>query len=158
MLPFDPHSLSLVVRWVHVASMALLLGGAILLWGLGVKARALPPAEQNRLLLFVAERYELFFWAAIGLLVITGVGNLGALGMALPYSGTTWGGRFVLKLALILSFVPLSLVRTLLIVRLAAAEPADDAVLATPLRNVYALTTLYAVTILFMAVSLAHGG
>ena len=56
MLPFDPHSLSLVVRWVHVASMALLLGGAILLWSLGFKARALPPAEQNRLLLFVAER------------------------------------------------------------------------------------------------------
>lgn len=182
---FDPHALSLLVRWVHVASMALLLGGAVLLWGLSLRAGSLPAAEQDRLLLFVAGRYETFFWAALGLIVITGIGNLGALGLALPAANTAWGGKFVVKLALVLLFVPLSLVRTLLIVRLdAPVRPAPamalpstglmpdaapmhvqdgiDSAPASPqvrvLRYVYGGTSLYAVGILLAAVLLAHGG
>ena len=153
---FDPHALSLLVRWVHVASMAFLLGGALLLCGLSLRGGALPAAERARLLVFVAGRYEFYFWLALGLIVITGIGNLGALGLALPGPGTVWGARFVVKLALVLLFVPLSLVRTLLIAGLDSPHRAFDP--AGMLRNIYGGTAAYAIAILFMAVSLAHGG
>src|SRR3979411_3458407 len=74
------HALSLFVRWAHVAGMAAILGGALLVWVLGTRrARA-----NAGVVVGVADRYEWIFWAAIGLQVMTGVGNLGAFGDALP--------------------------------------------------------------------------
>ena len=68
------HALSLFVRWAHVAGMAAILGGALLVWWLGVRR------DRAEVVVGVAERYEWIFWAAIGLQVMTGVGNLGAFG------------------------------------------------------------------------------
>src|SRR6266852_7202901 len=125
MITFDHHLLSFLIRWVHVAAMALLLSGAILLWGLSAKFKGLERSEQNWLLLFVAERYEFLFWIAMGLIVMTGVGNLGAFGGDLPTSQTAWGQKFIIKLAFVLVFILLSLVRTLLVARLSMARDAD---------------------------------
>jgi hypothetical protein len=157
MIPFDAHFLSFVIRWVHVVAMALLLGGAGLMWGLSIQTRTPPQSEPQHALLIVAEFYELIFWLAIGLLVMTGVGNLGAFGEALPGPNTTWGQKLTIKLLVVLVFVLLSLIRTLLIVRVSAI---GSDTLTMPLSSVclrlYASTTLFATVILFVAVALAH--
>ena len=158
MIPFDAHFLSFVIRWIHVVAMALLLGGAGLMWGLSVQTKTLSPSEPQHTLLLAAERYELIFWLAIGLLVMTGVGNLGAFGGALPSPNTTWGQKLTIKLSLVLIFILLSLIRTLLIARIGAVG--SDA-LTMPLSRIclrlYASTTLFTATILVAAVALAHG-
>lgn len=147
------------MRWIHVASMALLLGGASLLWGLAVKANPSSQPIANQFLLFAAERYELLFWTAIGLIVISGIGNLGALGLNLPNANTLWGGRLALKLVVVLLFILLSLLRTLLIARLdAGTQSAFKFSAVTVLRNLYAGTVFYVIGILFLAILLAHRG
>jgi hypothetical protein len=70
----------LFVRWIHVLAMAVALGGAVLAWGVSRVA-------DTETTLAVATTYEFAFWAALGALVMTGVGNLGALA---PAAG---GGR-----------------------------------------------------------------
>ncbi len=155
MSAFEHQFLSLLIRWVHVAAMALMLGGAILLWRLSVQSKRLEQTEHNRLVLFAAERYELLFWLAIGLIVMTGVGNLGAFGSALPERNTEWGQKFVIKLGLVLVFILLSLVRTLLVARLGVTSNVVS--LSGIFQSLYAGTTLFAITILFLAVALAHG-
>lgn len=153
------HALSgLLIRWAHLAAFALLLGGAILLWGLSRTSRALEPAEHGRLMLLAAERYETLFWAAIGLIVATGAGNLGAFGGALPGRETVWGLRLTIKLAAVLTFLLLSLLRTLLIVRLnAAGESATSISVSRFLGTLYMGTVLFTISILFLAIVLAHG-
>ena len=148
----------LLIRWAHLAAFALLLGGAILLWGLSRTSRSLEPAEHGRLMLLAAERYETLFWAAIGLIVATGAGNLGAFGGALPGRETVWGLRLTIKLAAVLTFLLLSLLRTLLIVRLKAAGVGVAALpLAKFLQTLYVGTALLTISILGLAVWLAHG-
>jgi uncharacterized membrane protein len=150
--------LHLLVRYVHVAAMALMLGGALLLWGLSVRAPTAEPDAQRRLLRFGAQRYELLFWLALGVIVMTGVGNLGAFGAALPNVGTAWGTKFILKLGLVLLLVLLSLARMLFVARLGAAQPEGSPAAATLCRNLYGGTTMFVLAILFLAVALAHGG
>jgi len=158
MVNFDAHSLSFVIRWVHVFSMAFLLGGAALLWILFWSAQSSRQPENDRMLLVVAERYEWFFWLAIGLLVMSGVGNLGALGKALPKRQTAWGGTLIVKLSLVLILVVCSLLRTLLITHLKAT---GHWALSTSghkmLQGAYASTLLVVVVVLTLALSLAHG-
>jgi len=118
----DPHSLSWLVRLVPVAAMAVLLGGAVIVWAvvLQVKAPVLP--DQVRLLRAAATPYEWAFWGATGLLVSSGVGNLGAFGAGLPAVSTAWGQKLTIKLALVLLLLLWSLVRTLWVVRLEVAD------------------------------------
>ncbi|MEP7200882.1 MAG: hypothetical protein ABI874_13750 [Chloroflexota bacterium] len=153
---FDHQFVFFLIRWAHVTSMALMLGGALLLWGLSVKARGLAVADQNRMLLFVAERNELFFWIALGVIVMTGVGNLGAFGNALPTNQTAWGQKFAIKLGFVLVFILLSLVRTLLVARLGTAD-GEMGSLAGIFQSMYVGTSFFAITILFLAMALAHG-
>src|ERR1700694_3622577 len=93
------HALSLFVRWAHVAGMAAILGGALLVWWLGVRRHG----ADGRIVVDVAERYEWIFWAAIGLQVMTGVGNLGAFGEALPPPASGWGTKLIVKLVAVLA-------------------------------------------------------
>ena len=44
------------------------------------------------------QAYEYGFWAAIGLIVATGVGNLAHFGEGLPGPESDWGRQFTLKL------------------------------------------------------------
>jgi hypothetical protein len=130
----DFRLLPYLIRAVHVAAMALLLGGATLLWLASWRKRS-EEGEPASWLLFLAQRYELLFWGAIGLSVMTGVGNLGALVL-----------------------IVLSLVRTTLIARLSAE---DDSASAVALKRIvppmYLVTTLLLLAITLIAVSLAHG-
>lgn len=88
-------SLHLAIRTVHVLAMALLVGGAAGLWA----AARRTPDDLHAL----ATGYEWLFWAALGVLVLTGVGNLGALGA--PGPATRWGQVLLAKLALVTAFV-----------------------------------------------------
>lgn len=153
----DHHFLSLLIRWIHVASMGALLGGASLVWWLSVR----PPDENldghTRTLLFVARRFEWLFWSAIGLLVMTGVGNLGAFGASLPDPNTLWGERLTIKLGAVAVFILLSLQRTFLVTRLASAGASDASRIQAVVRHLYAVTALCVAGIAGLAVLLAHG-
>jgi len=138
-------SLHLAIRTLHVLGMALVLGGAV-----GVWAAVRGPVSDLRAL---AMTYEWVFWAALGVLVLTGVGNLGALGA--PGPETRWGAVFLVKLTLVIVLVAGSAVRTLALVRADQAVP--DGVLAAWSRRAYGLTTVTLLGIVVLAEVLAHG-
>lgn len=142
--------LHFIVRWVHVVSMAFVMGGALLLWSV--------PAQEEHTVLWAAERYERLFCAALGLLVVTGIGNLGVFGAGLPTTTTAWGTQLTLKLLAVLLFMLFSLLRTLLVAQLAGVHTeVDNTGSSTLIRRLYAGTTLFVIVILLLAVSLAHG-
>jgi putative copper export protein len=148
----DPHVLHLAIRWLHVAAMATAFGGAIMVSTLAARggvdfARALLPA---------ALRYEWIFWAAAGVLAMTGIGNLAAFGASLLGPATSWGTTLLLKLGSVLALVILSLPRTLAVARLGAATASPAASLVT-IRNLYGATTAAFAIILALAIWLAHG-
>jgi hypothetical protein len=154
----DAHLLSLAIRWVHVASMALALGGALLVCGLSVGDRP-DRLPLDQLLLGVAVRYEWLFWGALGLLVITGLGNIGYVAAAVPEPRPAWSHTLAVKLVAVLGLMAFSLVRTLVVVRLRTASPSSMS--APPsrglLQTLYATTALALASILGLAIWLAHG-
>lgn len=139
----DHTAVALVVRWLHVAAMAATFGGAILVTWLALR--------RDDHLLAIAVRYEQVFWAGIGVLVMTGVGNLGAFGLALPAPSTSWGANFTTKLLFVVALVALSLPRSLVVSRAARGGGSG------PLRALYGATVLVFATILALATLLAHG-
>ena len=150
--------LHLLIRYLHIVAMALMLGGALLLWWLSVRVSATDGDARQQLMLFGAHRYELLFWLALGVIVMTGVGNLGAFGATLPGPQSAWGAKFIAKIGLVLVFILLSLMRTLFVARLGAAPTGALPASAVGFQYVYGGTTLFMLAILFLAVSLAHGG
>jgi hypothetical protein len=142
-------ALSLFVRWAHVAGMAAILGGALLVWWLGVARKG----ANAGIVVDVAERYEWIFWAAIGLQVMTGVGNLGAFGQALPPSASGWGTKLVVKLVAVLALAVLSVPRTLAVVAMAGVKQPRSGLLSA----LYGVTTAMVVGIAGLAIWLAHG-
>jgi hypothetical protein len=129
--------------------MAAILGGALLVWWLGARRHR----ADAGLVLDVAERYEWIFWAAIGVQVMTGVGNLGAFGEALPASASGWGMKLIVKLVAVLALAVLSVPRTLAVVAMAGAKRPQPALLSA----FYGGTTAIVVGIAGLAVWLAHG-
>lgn len=139
----DHHTLAIAVRWLHVAAMALALGGALLVAWIAFRE----PADR---VIVVALRYEQAFWLAAGVLVMTGIGNLGAFGTGLPQPGTGWGITFTAKLALVAFIIGASLPRTL-----AVALPGSPGTAA--LRVLYAGTAAGLAAAAGLAVMMAHG-
>ncbi len=155
---FGAHPLSFFTRLVHVASMAYLLGGSLLLWALFAGEHLNSAGERSRFMADLACKYELLFWLATGLIVLTGVGNLGVFGNGLPGPGAIWGAKLVIKLCAILIFVALSLLRTFLVAGYPLTTPESNIFTpGRPFQAYYALTAVYLVGILFLALSLAHG-
>lgn len=138
-------SLHLAIRTLHVLGMAALVGGAAGVW--------LAARRSIGDLRDLARGYEWLFWAALGSMAVTGIGNLGALGA--PDPATRWGQLLLAKLSLVIVVVLASAVRTLAVVR------ADEAVEAVPLaawhERAYGLTTLALVGLVALAEVLAHG-
>lgn len=149
MLAIDPHALHLLVRWAHVAAMATALGGALLV------AAVVFSRRDQRGALAVALAYERLFWAAAGILVMTGVGNLGAFGRALPEPATEWGTALVVKLLAVGALLAVSLPRSLAVLRL-ERRSAEGAAIADPLRWIYGTTVGLLALIVFIAEVLAH--
>src|SRR5574341_260977 len=108
-------SVTFVIRWAHALAMMIVVGGSASLFisflrPLGEREPARDPAR-----LRAAIGYEWVFWMAIGLLVLTGVGNAGAFAGHLPTPETLWGRKFVLKLFGVLALILVSFFRTCLV-------------------------------------------
>jgi putative copper export protein len=153
----DLHVLSFVVRFVHVAAMAILVGGSVLVVMMLLAADAQSGTDAPRLPDIVIS-YEWLAWLAIGLLIMTGVGNLGAFGTAVPPPQTAWGQKLTLKLALVALLVLGSLLRTFLLVLLHSEEGHSRSAPAfATIRIAYAATAGLATVVLLVALALAHG-
>jgi putative copper export protein len=147
----DPNVLHVAIRWLHVTAMATAFGGAVTVLALSIR----PAADSAKEVLDVAMRYEWLFWAAAGVLAMTGIGNLAAFGAALLGPATDWGMTLMLKLGSVLALVVLSLPRTLAVTRMSAGPVAPSVMIAV--RNLYGATTGAFAAILAMAIWLAHG-
>lgn len=145
----DPHALHLLIRWAHVGAMATALGGALLVAAVVFRNRDRSGS------LAVALAYERSFWAAAGIAVMTGVGNLGAFGRTLPEPATEWGTALVVKLIAVTALLAISLPRTLAVLRIEQRE-AESASTVRALRGIYAGTVGLLAVILFVAEVLAH--
>lgn len=149
-MDLDPHALHVAIRWLHVAAMATAFGGAVSVLTLAMR----PGGASSSAIVAVAVRYEWIFWAAAGVLAMTGIGNLAAFGVGLLAPSTSWGTTLVLKLGSVLALVFVSLPRTLAVARLGASSGMGGIM---TLRNLYAMTTGAFAVILALAVWLAHG-
>jgi putative copper export protein len=153
-MELDPNVVHVGIRWLHVAAMATAFGGAVTVLALSTR----PTVDSASAVTAVAIRYEWIFWAAAGVLAMTGIGNLAAFGAALLGPATDWGETLLLKLGSVLVLVVLSLPRTLAVARISASLKSDttyDSV--TVLRNLYGATTGAFALILALAIWLAHG-
>jgi putative copper export protein len=70
-------------------------------------------------------------WLSLGLIVATGIGNLGNYGDTLPGPRTEWGKELTIKLALVLVFLVVSAVRTLTVL-MAASEAVSKVPVGAP--------------------------
>ena len=152
-MDLDPHVLHVAIRWLHVAAMATAFGGAVTVLALSTR----PGADSASAVVSVAIRYEWIFWAAAGVLAMTGIGNLAAFGTGLLGPATSWGATLLLKLGSVLALVVLSLPRTLAVARISATTRGTAPNSVTTLRNLYAATSGAFAVILALAVWLAHG-
>src|SRR5436309_15690255 len=116
-MELDPRLLHVPIRWVHVAAMATAVGGAVSVLALAIR----PGSVAAGAVVGVALRYEWIFWAAAGVLAMTGIGNLAAFGADLSGPSTPWGSTLMLKLGSVLALVILSLPRTLAVARMSQA-------------------------------------
>lgn len=149
----------LTIRTLHILAMAVVVGGTVVCW-YGFRSDSIGD-------LALARRYEWAFWAALGTLVLTGVGNLGSLGV--PGPATEWGRTLLVKLSLVVVLLCVSVVRTLSVVRAEErldeerfeGEPSDDPIDPTALRRylgrAYAVTFGFLLVIVVLAEVLAHG-
>jgi uncharacterized membrane protein len=151
-------STSLAVRWLHVLAATVAVGGSVLTWAL-LRVESdddgdgdSGPAIGSESALAVARGYEWLFWAAVGTLAMTGVGNLGAFAPTLP--GGRWRTTLDAKLALLVVVLVGSAVRIRLLSRV-RREP--SAVTTRVLRRVYGATAVGLVVLLTLAEVLAHG-
>jgi putative copper export protein len=150
-------TVAFIVRLVHVGSASLLFGGALLIFILLRLSKRKPGDSGWDVIQDVMRIYEWAAWVSLGLIVATGIGNLGHYGDALPGPRTEWGRELTVKLALVLIFLVVSAVRTLTVL-MAAGDAASHAParLAGTLRNLYGATAVFVAGIVALAVSLAH--
>ena len=146
-MQLDPAVLHLAVRWLHVTAMAVAFGGAVLVLLVAWSRVAATVAP-------VALGYEWAFWGALGVLAMTGIGNLGAFGVTLPEPTTPWGQTLTVKLATVLVLAFVSVPRTLAVVALATS--AETAASTARLRAIYAITAAAFALIVVFAEMLAH--
>jgi hypothetical protein len=150
-------TLSLLVRWLHVTSMAVAFGGALLLTFVAVRPGDAGLSDPGHWLLGLAHHYERLFWLALGVLVMTGIGNLGAFGAALPAPSSAWGGRLGIKLAAVLALFILSVLRTFLVIRVSASGENGAFRAARLVPGLYGGTALGLALVALLAIALAHG-
>ena len=125
--------------------MAVAFGGAFLVTWLSWRTRDA--------LIATALRYEQVFWAAAGVLVMTGIGNLGAFGVSLLEPSTAWGTTLIAKLWLVAALIIVSLPRSL-IVALLVSQAGGSSI---DLRPIYTTTAAMFAVIVALAIVLANG-
>jgi putative copper export protein len=147
--------MTFLVRYVHVGAAAFVLGGVLLVVAL-LWLRLRQADQQPSMVLEVLTVYEWGFWLATGLIVATGIGNLGALGEGLPGPETSWGAKLTLKLSLVIIALVVSALRTVALYLVTAADLPLTRRQACNLTSLYGMTAVLIVAVLGLAVSLAH--
>jgi hypothetical protein len=151
-VPDVSYQLWFAVRYVHIASAALLTGGAVLAatscgsWAFDV-----------RLLVDAVAAYEWTFWSVAGLAAVTGVSNLGLKGEGLLAPDTSWGVALSIKLGAVLLLLALSFIRTDIVHRCRAASHLDQPRARRVLTALYAATAVALLGALWLGLGLAHG-
>src|SRR5437773_1319667 len=101
----------------------------------------------------------MLFWFAIGLVVMTGIGNLGVFGVHIPAPTYAWGTMLSIKLVAVAVLILGSLIRTLLVCNLLANRGRQlNQNGRKTLKILYCGTATLTSFILLLAISLAHGG
>ena len=148
------YQLWFAVRYIHVASAALLTGGAVTLCALCVR----PRGDGQSAAVLAAPVYEWMFWSLVGITAVTGVSNLGLKGDGLMAPETTWGRALTMKLTAALVLLALSLVRTDFVIRCGAVVgPARSVRIRKVLGALYGLTVILLLGALWIGLGLAHG-
>ena len=149
--------MSLLVRWLHVTSVAFLFGGALLIFILLHFVSSNRDASARRVVYDLMRVFEWGSWASLGVVVATGVGNLAHFGEGLPGARSEWGREFTLKMVLVLAFLAFSAIRTLT-VTMAASRPEEAPTLQAQRRlgTLYGVTAALVASIVGVAVALAH--
>ena len=143
------------VRYVHLASVTLLVGGSFVVCALCASSRA---ARDSGAALAAAALYEWAFWSIAGVTVATGVSNLGLKGQGLLGPGTSWGTALSIKLGAVLLLLALSLVRSDFVIRWRAVT--DNGASGRGrmiLSALYGLTLAVLLAALWIGLGLAHG-
>jgi hypothetical protein len=166
------YQLWFLVRYIHVASVALLTGGAVTLCALCVRTGG---EAESAAAVLAAPVYEWMFWALAGITAVTGVSNLGLKGDGLMAPETMWGRALSMKLTAALVLLALSLVRTDFVIRCRAAAGLGVSAPGTAaprtaaprtshldrirlvLGSLYGLTTIILLGALWLGLGLAHG-
>lgn len=155
---FDQQLIGSWIRWAHVVSVAVLLAGGVGLWVLCLRTRVLGPGDKKRRLVRAAQGYEIVFWIALDLVVMTGIEQIGAMGSGIPTWTTPWGIRMTVKLVAALALVLLSLPRSTLVVGLTLMPDGNSTSRALNLfTGFYTVTLVLLVGILIGALSLVYG-
>ena len=137
--------LSVGVRALHVMAATLAVGIPV---GLAFVLHARPEPEVVEQLVTPAERAQ---WAALAVLVATGVGNLAAFDGTFPAGH--WSSILYTKLGFVFALLVISAVRTFFIAGMASG-PASHRV---RLERWYGLTAVVGLVIVALAEVLAHG-
>jgi hypothetical protein len=150
--------MSFLVRFIHVGAISFLLGGALLIALLFLFLRNRPVSDAgDGVLLELVKVYEWAFWAAVAMVVITGLGNLGRFGEGLPKPGSEWGRDLTLKLLMVLPFLMVSLVRTFSVALVLLQDRDSQPVFSSGVvPRLYWLTAALLAGVLASAVALAH--
>jgi hypothetical protein len=150
--PFS-YQLWFAVRYVHVVSVAMLTGGAIMVCLSGLFGR---DTTERRLIYDLAPAYEWTFWSVGGITVATGISNLGLKGEGLLGPETTWGTALLVKLVAVFLLMALSLVRTDFMIRCRRTPPGSVRTYTT-LAAFYGLTAATLLVTIWLGLGLAHG-
>ena len=152
------YQLWFAVRYAHVASIALLTGGAFIVAALSISALPAGPPGERDVALAAAVSYEWAFWSVVGVTVATGVSNLGLKGEGLLGPHTQWGTALTVKLAHILLLLALSVVRSNFVVLWRAVTPSGASGRGwTILSVMYGLTCAMFFGAMWIGLGLAHG-
>jgi hypothetical protein len=147
------YQLWFMVRYVHIASAAVLAGGALLTAAVCSTAAG----ADIGVLTTVASAYEWTFWSLVGIVAATGISNLGLKGEGLLGPDTSWGAALSVKLGAALFLLALSFVRTDIIAGGRPASRIHDGRLRRVLTALYAATGLTLLAVLWLGLGLAHG-
>jgi hypothetical protein len=136
----------LLIRMVHVVTAAVVVGVPVTL---AVVLRVSPLSE---VIARVGGPIERLQWAALGVMVASGVGNLAVFGEGLPPFDSRWGRTLSVKLAMVLGLLMVSAIRTFVVATHSMPRTAPQRI-----SDWYAITGVAAVMVVVGAELLAHG-
>jgi cbb3-type cytochrome oxidase subunit 1 len=148
------YQLWFAVRYIHIVSVTFLLGGSALLCAWSVSLRQ---GHGTSAVVQAASTFEWMFWSIAGVLVLTGVSNLGLKGDGLMPPNTTWGTALTIKLTVALILLAFSLTRSEVVIRSRQAPLAAADRVGRVLGWLYGLTVVGLLTALWIGLGLAHG-